>query len=597
MQALPIFSGVTCMRPYMRGFHGAWMSFFVAFLGWFAFAPLMTTVRDHIDITKSEIGTAGIVSVGTTIFTRFLVGPLIDIYGPRRVMAGLLWYGSIPVALGAFCTGGTYLIVIRGFIGAAGATFVPCQAWTSLLFAPRIVGTANAFSAGWGNLGGGVTQIFMPAVMGMFVAFGVEEKNAWRCAMIVPAVMFFLVGCFAYFGCDDCPQGKYEDLKAEQRLKAKTGSAAGAPTESGPHVAKNYNTWLLFIQYAHCFGVELVVNNVMSLYLYDWFCVNDTQAASFCQIKGNYDLGKADCMVKELELRTGADCDGADFHKFCMGDASQKPDLFEPCVCLPAGSYIDASNTTMWIETNDPIGGTTWPADYNYERDAMCTGERALSKGAASTIAALFGLANLFARGFGGYTSDKLYRKMGFRGRHWAQMLALVGIGIMCMIFSTVKNNVPLGIICLVGFSMFVQAAEGTTYGMVPFVKPSQTGIAAGIVGAGGNAGAVIWGTMFKSIDHWPDVFFMMGIAILCSGLLSLVMEVHGARITPGCSKDDNQEEWKIAIGEALPTKTNPNGDEMPSLTQHSGFTPTGAGPAVGGKVVEAKLDGTSIAP
>ena len=579
------------MRPYMRGFHGAWMSFFVAFLGWFAFAPLMTTVRDHIDITKGEIGTAGIVSVGSTIFTRFLVGPLIDIYGPRRVMAGLLWYGCIPVALGAFVTNGTYLIIVRGFIGAAGATFVPCQAWTSLLFAPRIVGTANAFSAGWGNLGGGVTQIFMPAVMAMFIAFGVPEKNAWRVSMFVPALMFFACGCFAYFGCDDCPQGKYEDLKKEERNKATR--KAGAPAESGPHVALNYNTWLLFIQYAHCFGVELVVNNVMSLYLYDWFCVNDTQAASFCQIKGNYDLGKADCIAKELELRTGADCVGADFHKFCMGDI--KPDLFEPCVCLDAGAYIDASNTTMWVETNDPNGGVTWPADYNYERDAMCTGERSLSKTAASTIAALFGLANLFARGFGGYTSDKLYRKMGFRGRHWAQMLALVGIGIMCMIFSTVKNNIPLGIICLVGFSMFVQAAEGTTYGMVPFLKPSQTGVAAGIVGAGGNTGAVIWGTMFKSIKHWPDVFFMMGIAIVISGFLSLVMEVHGSRITPGCSKDDNEEEWKVAIGEAPASKTNPNGNEMPSLTQHSGFTPTGVGPAVGGAVVDEKLDGTTL--
>ena len=154
------------------------------------------------------------------------------------------------------------------------------------------------------------------------------------------------------------------------------------------------------------------------------------------------------------------------------------------------------------------------------------------------------------------------------------------------MVFSTVKNNIPLGVICLVCFSAFVQASEGTTYGMVPFVKPSQTGVAAGIVGAGGNAGAVVWGTMFKSIDHWPDVFFMMGIAILVSGLLSLVMEVHGARITPGCSKVDNEEEWKVAIGEIVPSKTNPAPGEMPSLTQHSGFTPD-SGPQKG-KAVEA---------
>jgi nitrate/nitrite transporter NarK len=582
----------------MRGFHGAWTAFFVAFLGWFAFAPLMTTIRDHVDITKDEIGYAGIASVGTTIFTRFLVGPLIDAYGPRRVMAGLLWYGCIPVALGAFCNSGTYLIVIRGFIGAAGATFVPCQAWTSLMFAPRIVGTANAFSAGWGNLGGGVTQIFMPAVMGLIIAFGVDEKNAWRWAMFVPAAMFFGVGCFVYFKCDDCPQGKYEDLKKQGKPLA---AKVVAKDETGePHVALNYNTWLLFVQYAHCFGVELVVNNVMSMYLYDWFCLDDTLADSFCNIKDNYDLGRDACIAKELSLRTGASCDGASWHKNCMGHETQKPELFGDCTCLlGTGHYLDYTNTTMWIETNQLTGGETWPALYNYERDAECEGERSLSKTWASTIAALFGLANLFARGMGGMTSDTLYRKMGFRGRHWAQMVCLIGISICCMIFSTVRNNVALAVVVLVCFSMFVQAAEGTSYGMVPFLKPSQTGIAAGIVGAGGNAGAVLWSTMFKSIDYWPDVFLYMGYAIAGSALLSFFMEVHGARITPGFSKDDKLDEWRIATGQLDPAqKTGPalvNVGEPPSLSAHSGFTPE-AKAKKGGDIPKAELDGSSIA-
>jgi hypothetical protein len=31
----------SCVRPHMRAFHFAWSSFFFAFLGWFALAPLM----------------------------------------------------------------------------------------------------------------------------------------------------------------------------------------------------------------------------------------------------------------------------------------------------------------------------------------------------------------------------------------------------------------------------------------------------------------------------------------------------------------------------------------------------------------------------
>ena len=53
------------------------------------------------------------------------------------------------------------LETVRFFISILGGTFVPTQAWTTTFFDKTVVGTANAFSGGWGNLGGGVT----PAVM------------------------------------------------------------------------------------------------------------------------------------------------------------------------------------------------------------------------------------------------------------------------------------------------------------------------------------------------------------------------------------------------------------------------------------------------
>ena len=187
-------------------------------------------------------------------------------------MASLLFYGAVPVTLGAFTNGPTYLLVIRAAIGVVGGAFVPCQAWTSLLFAPRIVGTANAFSAGWGNLGGGVTQLAMPAFMAVFVALGAEESSAWRMAMIVPAVLFLCVGTFVWMCCDDCPQGKYEDLKRTGELdkrKKKVREEEGADQQS---LWLMPSVWFLHLQYGCCFGVELVVNNVMSIYLFDYFC-------------------------------------------------------------------------------------------------------------------------------------------------------------------------------------------------------------------------------------------------------------------------------------------------------------------------------------
>ena len=50
---------------------------------------------------------------------------------------------------------------MRFCMGAGGAAFVVTQYWTTTMFANNIVGTANATTAGWGNLGGGVTQMLI----------------------------------------------------------------------------------------------------------------------------------------------------------------------------------------------------------------------------------------------------------------------------------------------------------------------------------------------------------------------------------------------------------------------------------------------------
>lgn len=42
----------------------------------------------------------------------------------------------------------------------------------------------------------------------------------------------------------------------------------------------NYNTWLLFIQYAACFGVELTMNNAAALYFREEFDLTTESAAA-----------------------------------------------------------------------------------------------------------------------------------------------------------------------------------------------------------------------------------------------------------------------------------------------------------------------------
>lgn len=50
--------------------------------------------------------------------------------------------------------------------------------------------------------------------------------------------------------------------------------------------ALNFNTWLLFVQYACCFGVELTMNNAAALYFKDEFNQSTESAAAIASIFG-----------------------------------------------------------------------------------------------------------------------------------------------------------------------------------------------------------------------------------------------------------------------------------------------------------------------
>ena len=129
-----------------------------------------------------------------TIVARLVVGWLCDRIGPRITYSTLLIVGSIPVMTIGLANSYESFLLFRLAIGVIGASFVITQYHTSVMFAPNVVGTANATTAGWGNLGGGVTQMAMPLVLGVVVALGATDVIGWRIAMVLPGVALFLMG-------------------------------------------------------------------------------------------------------------------------------------------------------------------------------------------------------------------------------------------------------------------------------------------------------------------------------------------------------------------------------------------------------------------
>jgi MFS transporter, NNP family, nitrate/nitrite transporter len=145
----------------MRAFHCTWWGFFVAFLIWFAIMPLLPEIRKTLDITKRDVWNSTIINFSAVIAIRLVLGPLCDKYGPKNLFAMVLCFAAIPCACTGVIQSARDLIIVRFFIAVAGGSFVMCQYWATSMFTHEVVGTVNALTAGWGNLGAGVSQLIV----------------------------------------------------------------------------------------------------------------------------------------------------------------------------------------------------------------------------------------------------------------------------------------------------------------------------------------------------------------------------------------------------------------------------------------------------
>ena len=392
--------------PQMRAFHLTWVAFFVCFFAWFAVAPLMPVIRGELKLSPAEIANINIAAVGITILVRLVIGPLCNKYGPRITYTWLLALGSIPVFGIAFADSYNTFIVFRLAIGAIGASFVITQFHTSVMFAPNVVGTANATVGGWGNAGGGVTQTLMPMILAALVAAGFTTSMGWRVSMIVPGVLMLIVAVLYWKYTQDTPEGNIPELRA-RGVAVETGKAGGMAVFAA--AAANYRVWLLSLAYAVSFGVELFIHGVAAIYYVDRF---------------------------------------------------------------------------------------------------------GLSIGNAGLAAGSFGLLALFARAVGGIASDKVARTFGLSGRTWLLFALLVGEGVGLIGFSTMGTVVP-AILAMLAFGLFTHMSCGAIYALVPFVDRKALGGVAGIVGAGGNVGAVAAGFLVKYTDGLPQALYILGWTVL----------------------------------------------------------------------------------
>jgi len=400
----------------MRTFHITWLTFFVCFFGWFGIAPLMPTIRADLNLTKAQVGNTIIAAVSATIIARLLIGKLCDTWGPRKAYTALLLIGAIPVMCVGLAHDYTTFLLFRLAIGVIGASFVITQFHTSMMFAPKIKGTANAISGGWGNLGGGITNMVMPLIFAAIVGAGYTKEEAWRYAMLIPGAMLLIMAFVYYKFTKDTPAGNYDEI----------GRTKSAKTKTDYSILKDWRIWSLALAYAVCFGMEITFDNVAALHFVDTF-------------------------------------------------------------------KLSQSNAGFW--------------------------------------AGVFGFMNIFARALGGIFADKVGNKYGMRGKGLllASVLLLEGIG---LILFAQSGNLAMAIVSMLSFALFLKMANGATYAIVPFINEKNAGLVAGIVGAGGNVGGMLFGFLFKSETiTYIQAFTYIGFIVISVSAIVFVTRYKKAKV------------------------------------------------------------------
>jgi NNP family nitrate/nitrite transporter-like MFS transporter len=141
-----------------------------------------------------------------------------------------------------------------------------------------------------------------------------------------------------------------------------------------------------------------------------------------------------------------------------------------------------------------------------------------------------FGLLALFARALGGWISDKAAARGDLNSRVNLLFILMIGEGLGLLWFSN-TTSVSLAIAAMLAFGLCTHMACGATYALVPFVNRKALGGVAGIVGAGGNVGAVLAGFLMKGTGDVRQTLLILGGAVLVSAVCAIGVRFNTAAV------------------------------------------------------------------
>ena len=456
----------------MKILHLSWIAFFITFFVWFNHAPMLMAIAQSLGLSKEEIKTLLILNVALTIPARIVIGMLTDRFGPRIVYSALLAVSSIPCFMFALADDFAQAAIARFLLGFIGAGFVIGIRMVSEWFPARELGTAEGIYGGWGNFGSAAAAMLLPTIA---LLFGGED--GWRYAIIITGVMSLLFSVVYYRNVRDTPKGStYFKPKRMGGLEV---------TSKGDFV----------------FLVIMKLPMYAALALLTW------------KLGGGLGLLNAtEALVVYLSLAV-----------LFLYDVSQvwkiNSHIFkEPVPEMHRYKFkqVAVLNILYFATFGSELAVVSMLPLFFSETFS-------LNPVTAGLLASAYAFMNLMSRPGGGWLSDRFGRK---------KTLLILTAGLACgyAAMAMVDSSWPLvlAVLTVMACSFFVQAGEGAVFAVVPLIKRRLTGQIAGMTGAYGNVGAVVYLTVLSFVDYSLFFWVIAGTAVLGFVTLLFLEEPNG---------------------------------------------------------------------
>lgn len=461
-------------EPKIKMLHVSWFAFFLTFVVWFNHAPLIGFIKEAFDLTTQEVKALLILNVALTIPARIIIGMLVDKFGPRHVYSGLLI--ATGFLCSAFALSQTYeqLALFRFLMGFVGAGFVIGIRLVGEWFPAKEVGVAEGIYGGWGNFGSAAAAMIMPTLALMF-----GGEDGWRYALLCSAAASFIYGFIFYKVARNTPKGstyfkpkKSGGLQVSSKKDLYFYLAMNIPM----YIALAVLTWKLS-------PVNLgLLGETSTTLLYIGLIV-----LFFVQTKQILSANKEHLSQPVPELQQ---------YKF------KQVAILQLAYFVTFGSELAVVSMLplYFLETFEGLSAVT-----------------------AGLLASGFAFMNLAARPGGGWLSDKF-------GRRKTLSILICGLAVGYLVLSQIDGTwwIPLAVLATMCCSFFVQAGEGAVFAMVPLVKRSMTGQIAGMTGAYGNVGAVIFLTILSFVDYSTFFIVIAGCAAVIFVAVQFIEEPQG---------------------------------------------------------------------